>query len=371
MRRAASAAPPPGPMGPLPPRPTATPAGRPRSAAQRAPGSAPRHYRGASPAGVPLPAPGTPPGVPAPRLSASTSAQDRIPAPRLSASTSLCSGSPPRGSVRIPLLEVSAPRLLPGVPAPRFSASSCSGLCPADPLWVPASRPLACAPAPRLSALLSCQAPRLSAHPARGTLLLGSLHAPAVPGACRPGWRLRSPRARPGSQRGGAAPPPGLPARSSPPGPARPPPPPCEHAPPPGTPRPGTAAGRGRDGTGRDGTERKGKVQQGQPPSPLLPSLRDRMTLASLGAVAGSVRGTRAERGPAAGSGEMTPSIPGARGAVQDGHGHSSAGLSSAANGAERCGVGSGAGWVSSTGMGNRVRLRTYSSGFCWMAEMY
>ncbi|XP_054146951.1 basic proline-rich protein-like [Melozone crissalis] len=246
MRRAASAAPPPGPMGPLPPRPTATPAGRPRSAAQRAPGSAPRHYRGASPAGVPLPAPGTPPGVPAPRLSASTS---------------LCSGSPPRGSVRIPLLEVSAPRLLPGVPAPRFSASSCAGLCPADPLWVPPrvlslALPLRGSARSSLARLRGSARTLPAAHSVSRPLLLGSLHAPAIPGASRPGWPLRSPRARPGSQRGGAALPPGLPARSPPPGPARPPPQPCEHALPPGTPRPGTAAGRGRDGTDRNGKER-------------------------------------------------------------------------------------------------------------------
>ncbi|XP_077033817.1 uncharacterized protein LOC143693988 [Agelaius phoeniceus] len=263
-------------------------------------------------------------GIPAPRLSASTSAGDPRPAAQR---RSPCSRSPPRGSFQgfqlrgsaCPLARVSVPRARFGYP----------------PRVLSLALPLRSSARSSLARLRGSARTLPVAHTASRPLLLGSLRAPAIPGGSRPGWRLRSPRARPGAQRSGAALPSALPARSPLPGPGRPPPPPCEHAPPPGTPRPGRWAPRpAEDGTARNGKERCSRASR--PPRSFPPSKTESPSQL-LGAVTGSLRSTRGERGPTVGSGEMTPSIPGARGAVQDGHGHSSAGLSLGANGAQRC----------------------------------
>lgn len=215
MRRAASAAPPPGPMGPLPPRPAATPAGW-----LRAPGSGSGRYRRSSPAGVPIPRSGGPARSPRP------AAQRGSP----------CSRSPPRGPFQ-------------GFPLRSSASSPARGLCPRSPVWVLASRPFACAP--RSAALRAPLFLRL-----RGSARTLPV-APAPPGfALRP---LDSRWLPPGLAAPLSPCPPGLPARWSraPAGAARalprpgPPPPPCEHAPGRWAPwLPGD--GTGRQGTGRD-----------------------------------------------------------------------------------------------------------------------
>lgn len=136
MRRAASAAPPPGPMGPLPPPPR-------RHPSRMAPSSGLRVR--------PLP-PLQPRRGPHPAL--------RGPRPE----------SPPRGSARIPLLQVSAPRPVPGVPAPQLGEFPCSGSLPAEPGLGSRLASFRLRSPLRSSARSSLpQAPRLSAYPARGT----------------------------------------------------------------------------------------------------------------------------------------------------------------------------------------------------------